>query len=390
MPKHPRLAALMKESVRVASMKSTHPRVVALVPVYNEEAEIERTISSLMSQTCRFEYVLVIANNCTDRTVEIIEDLQKIYGPEMLRLVDMGKNPYLKSGALNYGFKLIDAKNIDFVFNMDGDTIVHKRIVEVGLKKFAREPKTGGICSACRTMPLKPFATRWERFLWRMQNIEYSLSNAWRIESLNSARVLSGAASLFRMSALCDVRKLNRQRGLGDDIVWVNDCLVEDYLLTLDLKDLGWETKSCHEMISWPAVPLKLNGPGGLWRQRCRWASGTIDVIRKRGIRRNSWYDTFGVTLLILNFPMRLLMIAAYIAIFLSGIPIQIIPIYLLLPIVIVFMQIYKLSRYGDQLDGWQYFYAVTLLPIELYATYREVLYIYSTWLSFRRPKRAW
>lgn len=83
-------------------------------------------------------------------------------------------------------------------------------------------------------------------------------------------------------------------------------------------------------------------------------------------------------------------MIAAYIAVFMSGVPIQIIPIYLLLPLVIVFMQVYKLSKYGDQLDPWQYFFAVTLLPIEAYATYREVLYIYSAWLSFRSPKRAW
>jgi len=362
---------------------------VAIVPAYNEQDIIRQTIESLMVQTYQFDYVLVVANNCTDSTVSIVESLLEKYENEKLCMVVMEKNPGLKAGALNYGLSLVDS-NIDFVFTMDGDTIVHEDIVRAGLEKFRREPTTGGICSAYRTMPLKETATRWQRFLWRAQNIEFSLANAWRVENFDSARVLPGVATMFRMAALQCVKQYHQQQGLGDNIVWVPGCQVEDYLLTVQLKDLGWGTKSSHDMVSWSDVPLKLNGPGGLWRQRRRWYSGTIDVLRERKLKKNSRYELFTISLLMVNLCMRWLLVASYIALVIIGRPIELIPIFLLLPVVAIVMQLYRLKKFGDQLDRWQYLFTATLVVNELYAAYREILYAYSIWLSYRRPKRSW
>ena len=57
----------------------SHRKVVALVPACNEAESIEQTIHSLMAQTYPFEYVRVIANNCTDDTVAIVQRLQAEY-----------------------------------------------------------------------------------------------------------------------------------------------------------------------------------------------------------------------------------------------------------------------------------------------------------------------
>jgi cellulose synthase/poly-beta-1,6-N-acetylglucosamine synthase-like glycosyltransferase len=143
-------------------------------------------------------------------------------------------------------------------------------------------------------------------------------------------------------------------------------------------------------MISWSDVPLKLNGPGGLWRQRRRWYSGTIDVLRQRKFKKHSRYELFTISLLTVNLFMRWLLIASYIALVIIGKPIELIPIFLLLPIVAIVMQLYRLKKFGDQLDRWQYLFTITLVVNELYAAYREILYVYSIWLSYRRPKRSW
>lgn len=368
---------------------TARPRVVALVPAYQEEEIIERTIASLMRQTYPFEYVLVIANNCTDHTVDIVQELQRDkYGEDALRLVVMEHNPDLKAGALNHGYLMVDP-SIDYIFCMDSDTVVDERIIEMGVKKFSYEPQTGGICSAYRTLPLKSDATPWERFLWRQQNIEFGLANAWRIENFHSTRVLPGVSSLYRMEALEKIRQYHLSNDPTDNTVWVTGSQVEDYDLTLEMKDLGWGAKSSHEMVSWSDVPLKLNGAGGLWRQRKRWYSGTVDTIRRRGLAEHSRYELFSISLLMLNLLLRALLVVAYVLLGVLGLQFQLVSVFLVLPVFASLMQLYRL-KYADQLDKWQIFFAATLVVTEVYAIYREVLYGYAIWLSYFRPNRAW
>ena len=372
-------------------VKARH-KVVALVPAYNEQNIIERTIDSLMAQTYPFEYVLVIANNCKDDTVTIVQMLQrKRYGYERLRLVEMKENPDLKAGALNYGFNLVE-DDVEFVFCMDSDTIVQEQMIEVGVHKFTQrsEGNTGGVCSAYRALPLKDDATKWERFLWRLQNIEFGLANAWRLEHYKSARVLPGVSVMYRMDALRDVRQLHMEQDPSDATVWATKNRVEDYLLTLELKDLGWKAKSSHDMVSWSDVPLKLNGSGGLFQQRARWYSGTVDVIRPRGTSKHSRYEVFTIGLLILNLLMRFVLISSYGLLLVSGLPVTLVSGFLLLPVAAAAMQLYRLIKYTDQLDRWQIIFTATLVINEAYAAYKEVLYAYSVWLSYARPNRGW
>jgi biofilm PGA synthesis N-glycosyltransferase PgaC len=390
-------------------LKRYNDKVVALVPAYNEEDIIERTIDSLMAQTYAFSYILVIANNCTDQTVEIVQRLQQFYGTDKLRLVVMAENKGKKAGALNFGFDMLE-DDVDLVFCMDSDTIVHPEIIEMGVRKFnlRTERNTGGICSAYRALPFSPHTAvpitsmdrkarlvrsaqlNWKQLLWRLQNIEFGLANAWRVEHHKSARVLPGVAVMYRMEALRDIQRLHMQNDVKDKTVWATNCLVEDYLLTLELKDLNWGSKSSHDMISWSDVPLKLNGKGGLWDQRQRWYSGTVDVIRPRGLKKHSRYEAFTIALLVVNLLMRFLLVSSYAVLIASGVPIELLSVFLILPVIAVAMQLYRLINYADQLDKWQIIFTATLVVNELYAIYRESLYAYSVWLSYARPDRAW
>lgn len=361
---------------------STTPKVVALVPAHDEEEIIERTIHSLMDQTFPFTYVLVITNNCTDRTVSIVLELQKLYGSDRLRLVDMPENIYKKSGALNYGFTFVD-DDVEFVFSMDADTIVHPTIVSEALIDFSIYPRAGGVCSAYRTLREEAH-TPWQRFLWRLQNVEFGHANAWRVENIKSARVLPGVSVMYRMAALKDV-----QQDHGDGTVWANRHLVEDYELTLRLKDLGWEAKSSFGMISWSDVPLKVFGKEGLWQQRIRWYSGTVDELRKRKLKKHSRYEVFTLAWLMIGLGMQSMLLMTYGLLLLFGVTIEI----QLLPLVVLFgswaAQLYRL-KYTDQLDWWQRILTATLIINELYALFRSVMYAVSVYKSYRHPNRAW
>jgi cellulose synthase/poly-beta-1,6-N-acetylglucosamine synthase-like glycosyltransferase len=360
-------------------------RVVALVPAHNEEDIIQHTIESLMGQTWPLDYALIIADNCTDNTVKIVKKYQKKYGSDRLRLMKTVGNTHKKAGALNQGFLTLKGKRPAFVFGMDADTILHPGIIEAGVKQFEQEPQTGGICSAYRTLPLKEDATRWQRYLWRLQNIEFGLANAWRVENQKSARVLPGVSVIFRTKALRDVYKEH-----ADGTVWATDSLVEDYRLTLEIKDLGWEVKSCLDMISWSDVPLKLRGKGGLFDQRQRWYSGTVDELRIRGLQRHSRYEIFTISLLTFNLFMQLLLYATYGIIAATHGGIHWISPFLALPVAAAALQFHRWVRYADQRDKWQAVMTITLIPNELYAIFRELVYAYSIWLSYRRPNRAW
>lgn len=337
-----------------------------------------------MSQTYPFSFVLVISDNSTDNTIKIVKRLQRKYGTKKLRLMKTVGNTHKKAGALNQGFQAVRRNRSNFIFSMDSDTIIDSRMVEEAVNQFQVEPNTAGICSAYRTLPLPNEASHWQRFLWRLQNIEFGLANAWRVENYDSARVLPGVSVMFRTKALSEVYKKNK------GTVWATDSLVEDYRLTLELKDMGWDTKSSLRMISWSDVPLRLFGKGGLFDQRQRWYSGTVDELRHRGIKKHSRYELFTIILLAVNFIMRLVLIAAYLTIIGMGNHIQLIWFFLALPILAAAIQFYRWAKYADQRDYWQGIMTIMLVPNELYAIFREIIYLYAIWLSYRRPNRAW
>jgi cellulose synthase/poly-beta-1,6-N-acetylglucosamine synthase-like glycosyltransferase len=233
-------------------------------------------------------------------------------------------------------------------------------------------------------LPLQAGATHWQKFLWRLQNIEFGLANAWRVENYRSARVLPGVSVMFRTVALDDVYSKH------EGTIWATDSLVEDYRLTLELKDLGWEVKSSLEMISWSDVPLRIRGKGGLFDQRQRWYSGTVDEIRRRGLQKHSRYEIFTISLMSMNLFMRALLYGSYITLAITGTVIQWVSFFLLLPLAAAMLQFYRWLKYTDQRDRWQGLMTILLIPNELYAIFREITYTYSVWLSFRRPNRAW
>ena len=75
-------------------------RIVCLIPAYNEEESIVRTVESLRHQTRVPDLIVVLANNCTDHTAERVRSR---YLPGVITEDLQVPRDHAKSRALNYG-----------------------------------------------------------------------------------------------------------------------------------------------------------------------------------------------------------------------------------------------------------------------------------------------
>src|SRR4051794_40510032 len=70
-------------------------RVVAVIPAHNEEASIALALDSLTAQGRRPDLVVVVGDNCTDGTADVVT----ARGDAVMTA--SVANPYKKAGALN-------------------------------------------------------------------------------------------------------------------------------------------------------------------------------------------------------------------------------------------------------------------------------------------------
>ena len=123
----------------------TRLRCTVLVPAHDEEAVLARTLDSLASQTRRADRVLVIADNCTDGTV----DVARARGVDVVETVG---NTQKKAGALNQQLASLlpglDAR--DVVLVMDADSTITTDFLDTALGLLEDDPDlmaVGGLFS---------------------------------------------------------------------------------------------------------------------------------------------------------------------------------------------------------------------------------------------------
>src|SRR6476620_1663291 len=115
----PRVAEPTTAPGRDTSSRRGRPRVLAVVPAHNEEAGIAAAVASLLDQTRRPDRVIVVADNCTDRTIARAWTA----GATVVRSVG---NTHRKAGALNQVLRMLlpDLDDGDVVMVMDADSVI--------------------------------------------------------------------------------------------------------------------------------------------------------------------------------------------------------------------------------------------------------------------------
>ena len=98
-------------------MKSDKPKISVLMPVYNGEQFLDKSINSILNQTFNnFEYI-IINDGSTDDSLKIIES----YEDSRIKIINFSKNMGI-AAALNNGLNI--AKG-DYIARQDQDDISH-------------------------------------------------------------------------------------------------------------------------------------------------------------------------------------------------------------------------------------------------------------------------
>ncbi|HSK57868.1 MAG TPA: glycosyltransferase family 2 protein, partial [Actinomycetospora sp.] len=168
--------------------------MTVLVPAHNEEVGIAATIEGLLAQESpewlRIAGIVVVANNCTDRTAEIARGYP-------VTVLEMERNPDKKAGALNHGWREVcrDTDDADLVLTMDADTVLQPDTLAAMAAELRGNAGLGAVGA-------RYWATPGRGLVWRLQRLEYARYDDLRDLRKWRVSVASGAAAMYRGSAL--------------------------------------------------------------------------------------------------------------------------------------------------------------------------------------------
>jgi poly-beta-1,6-N-acetyl-D-glucosamine synthase len=391
-------------------------RITVLIAAHNEEESIGATLDSIMAQDRMADLVVVAADNCTDRTVEIARERhgKHVAGFLVYETVD---NSNKKSGALNQAWRLTRDRT-DLYVCIDADTILPPNAVGGWEAEFLRDEKLAG-CSAKFTMlstqemiglseagvvpasvaQLPKHSFR-ERMWCRLQKAEFA---KWTDTALSRkgrwTSVLAGTACMVRASALEQVVAAERRTWLEQTIAgardvsptapegpWSYSSVVEDYYLTYQLRALGWHCCVSADVRAYTGAMLSMRT---LWAQRMKWQVGTVADLRTIGYNPMTRVDWWQQLLGMLSAFVRVAWIGVVIMdIVLTG-HFQLLKYWWIFPLLFIVCDVREAWRVPHRTFG-DLITAASLLPQELLAWMRAGWFTWS-WvevLSGRRRDR--
>ena len=245
-----------------AEVASYKPKVAVLIPAYNEEKVIERTVRAALSSNYPNLRVIVIDDGSKDRTLEVARTAFKAESATGKVLI-LGKRNSGKAEALNYGIEHIGDAEI-FV-GIDADTIIASDAISRLVPHFIN-PKVGAIAGNAKVGNRVNLWTRW-------QALEYITSQNFErraLDVLGAVSVVPGAIGAWRVSAV-------REAG-----GYHTDTVAEDADLTMALLRMGYRVEYEDMALAYTEAPTNANG---LMRQRFRWSFGILQAVYKhRGV----------------------------------------------------------------------------------------------------------
>lgn len=249
------------------------PRVVAFIPSHNEEMLLPDAIRSLEAQIAALERIIVVSDNSTDGTSAVAA----AWGGRV-SVIDTIANRDRKAGALNQALAafLPTLEAEDWVLVMDADSQLVPNFVARALEETRSDPLVGAVGGIF-------LADRVSNPLGLLQANEYTRYAREIGRDRARARVLTGTATIARVSALRLVAEARNAGHLPGSGVYNPRALCEDFELTVALKRLGYRCTSPRECL---VLTELMQTPSSLWRQRTRWQRGAIQTLRFHGFSR--------------------------------------------------------------------------------------------------------
>ena len=275
-----------------------NPRVAVLIPAYNEETVIVRTIRSVLNSDYQNLHIIVIDDGSSDRTFEVARDA---YAAEIAagRVQVLTKPNGGKAAALNYA---LDRLEEEIYVGIDADTVIAADAISKLIPHF-EDPRIGAMAGNAKVGNRVNLWTRW-------QALEYITSQNFERRALDLFHVVTvvpGAIGAWRTAPV---------KAAGG---YPLNTVAEDADLTMNLLEQGLRVDYEDRSLAFTEAPIDA---GGLMRQRFRWSFGTLQAIWKHraAFIRNKAMGLFALPN-ILIFQMFLPLVSPFIDLmFLTGV----------------------------------------------------------------------
>lgn len=246
--------------------------VSVIVPVWNEETTVLKTIFSLLKLNYPKDklFIFIVDDGSTDNTWQVIQRFAKNKQIKLLRKQNGGKYT-----ALNYALSQV---NSELVGCLDADSFVHPEALKRIVVRF-EDPEIMAV-----TPSIKVFEPK--GWLGLVQKAEYIFGIFLRkvLLGLNAIYITPGPLSIFRRSVF---------ERLGD---YKHAYNTEDIEIALRMQKNRMKIDNVHNAYIYTIAPTNLKT---LFKQRLRWVYGFLkNAIDYREMFFNPHYGNLGLIVL--------------------------------------------------------------------------------------------
>lgn len=241
-----------------------YPMVSVMVPAHNESIVIKKTVEALLA----FDYpidryeIIVINDNSTDNTAEVLQDIQK-KNPER-KLIAISTDNIVggkgKSNALNIALSVAQGSVIAIY---DADNTPAPNALTILVENLMSDDKLGAVIGKFRTR------NRNASILTRFVNIE-----TLAYQCMNQA----GRYFFFKLCTIPGTNFVIRRSIVDAMGGWDTKALSEDTEISFRIYRMGYYIKFMPLAVTWEQEPQMLKQ---WFKQRTRWAKGNIYVLLK-------------------------------------------------------------------------------------------------------------
>ena len=231
---------------------ANYPKISVLVPAYNEEKVIARTIEGLIETEYPNKEIVVIDDGSKDQTFSIMNNYKN-------KVKILHKENGGKASAINFGLAYSTGEIIVIV---DADTIIGRDSLVHLVKGFLVDKNVAAVAGNILVRNRKNWLTR-------CQALEYiaGIQIARRaLDIFGAISVVPGALGAFRRSVLDEIGTYHK------------DTLVEDFDVTMKILKTKLVISGSSKATAYTEAPETLRN---LYRQRKRWYGGNLQVFSR-------------------------------------------------------------------------------------------------------------
>lgn len=242
-----------------AMLRAYRPQITIVIPAYNEEMGVIRTLESVLANTYKNKQVIVVNDGSRDRTAQMLRNYQRRHKGQFIVVNQANAG---KAAAINRAVRYWATGKLVMV--VDADSLLHPSAIGNMVAHF-RDRRVIAAAANVKIIPTRKALGVAQRFEYL---ISYRMKRALTI--FNMEYIVGGVGSTFRRSVLL-------KTGLYD-----TDTMTEDIDLTVKvIRQYGNKKYRIHYAADVLAHTEHVLSFRSLIKQRFRWKYGRFQTLLK-------------------------------------------------------------------------------------------------------------